>query len=181
MHRFAAYFQQGDMESNGKYITRSGQKCNYKTGPIIWGEPGTNGQHAFYQLIHQGQCLQNKPSFDIPSHLWNFWTKHYCFRSKISYLEEQDCCVLVLFIVLFKIIEEYYISLFTGTRLIPCDFLMPVKTQNPIQNGLHHEVNICILPLHLYWMVLYYDIMQVTINGVIFWCFYSICLKSQVV
>ena len=56
----------------------------------------------------------------------------------------------VLFIVLFKIIEEYYISLFTGTRLIPCDFLMPVKTQNPIQNGLHHEVNICILPLHLY-------------------------------
>ncbi|XP_061163062.1 glucose-6-phosphate isomerase-like [Saccostrea echinata] len=80
MHRFAAYFQQGDMESNGKYITRSGQKCNYKTGPIIWGEPGTNGQHAFYQLIHQ------------------------------------------------------------GTRLIPCDFLMPVKTQNPIQNGLHHEI-----------------------------------------
>ncbi|XP_022343170.2 glucose-6-phosphate isomerase-like [Crassostrea virginica] len=80
MHRFAAYFQQGDMESNGKYITRSCQKCNYKTGPIIWGEPGTNGQHAFYQLIHQ------------------------------------------------------------GTRLIPCDFLMPVKTQNPIQNGLHHEI-----------------------------------------
>uniref|UniRef100_K1PLN6 Glucose-6-phosphate isomerase n=1 Tax=Magallana gigas TaxID=29159 RepID=K1PLN6_MAGGI len=81
MHRFAAYFQQGDMESNGKYITRSGQRCAYKTGPIIWGEPGTNGQHAFYQLIHQ------------------------------------------------------------GTRLIPCDFLMPVKTQNLIQNGLHHEVN----------------------------------------
>lgn len=80
MHRFAAYFQQGDMESNGKYITRSGQRCAYKTGPIIWGEPGTNGQHAFYQLIHQ------------------------------------------------------------GTRLIPCDFLMPVKTQNPIQNGLHHEI-----------------------------------------
>lgn len=80
MHRFAAYFQQGDMESNGKYITRSGHRCAYKTGPIIWGEPGTNGQHAFYQLIHQ------------------------------------------------------------GTRLIPCDFLMPVKTQNPIQNGLHHEI-----------------------------------------
>ncbi|XP_069112196.1 glucose-6-phosphate isomerase-like [Argopecten irradians] len=80
LHRFAAYFQQGDMESNGKYITRSGQKVDYKTGPVIWGEPGTNGQHAFYQLIHQ------------------------------------------------------------GTRLIPCDFLMPVETHNPIQNGLHHEI-----------------------------------------
>uniref|UniRef100_A0A3P8X322 Glucose-6-phosphate isomerase n=1 Tax=Cynoglossus semilaevis TaxID=244447 RepID=A0A3P8X322_CYNSE len=54
MHRFAAYFQQGDMESNGKYITRSGARVNYQTGPIVWGEPGTNGQHAFYQLIHQG-------------------------------------------------------------------------------------------------------------------------------
>ncbi|KAJ8303334.1 hypothetical protein KUTeg_019730 [Tegillarca granosa] len=80
LHRFAAYFQQGDMESNGKYITRSGQKVDYKTGPVIWGEPGTNGQHAFYQLIHQ------------------------------------------------------------GTRLIPCDFLMPVETHNPVQNGLHHEI-----------------------------------------
>lgn len=77
MHRFAAYFQQventhsctellleyaisnavvlqGDMESNGKYITTKGNKVNYHTGPIVWGEPGTNGQHAFYQLIHQG-------------------------------------------------------------------------------------------------------------------------------
>nr|CAB3250583.1 glucose-6-phosphate isomerase-like [Phallusia mammillata] len=54
MHRFAAYFQQGDMESNGKYVTRSGAKVDYSTGPIVWGEPGTNGQHAFYQLIHQG-------------------------------------------------------------------------------------------------------------------------------
>ncbi|XP_067652767.1 glucose-6-phosphate isomerase-like [Haliotis asinina] len=80
MHRFAAYFQQGDMESNGKYVTRSGQRVDYTTGPIVWGEPGTNGQHAFYQLIHQ------------------------------------------------------------GTRLIPCDFLMPVETHNPIQNGLHHEI-----------------------------------------
>lgn len=80
MHRFAAYFQQGDMESNGKYITRSGQRVDYTTGPVIWGEPGTNGQHAFYQLIHQ------------------------------------------------------------GTRLIPCDFLMPVETQNPIQGGLHHQI-----------------------------------------
>ncbi|XP_051953333.1 glucose-6-phosphate isomerase-like [Xyrauchen texanus] len=54
MHRFAAYFQQGDMESNGKYITVNGGRVNYHTGPIVWGEPGTNGQHAFYQLIHQG-------------------------------------------------------------------------------------------------------------------------------
>ncbi|KAG1934065.1 glucose-6-phosphate isomerase [Pimephales promelas] len=57
MHRFAAYFQQGDMESNGKYITKSGTRVSYHTGPIVWGEPGTNGQHAFYQLIHQGTRL----------------------------------------------------------------------------------------------------------------------------
>lgn len=80
MHRFAAYFQQGDMESNGKYITRSGKRVSYTTGPIVWGEPGTNGQHAFYQLIHQ------------------------------------------------------------GTRLIPCDFIAPAKTHNPISHGVHHEI-----------------------------------------
>lgn len=57
LHRFAAYFQQGNMESNGKYVTRNGGKVDYTTGPIIWGEPGTNGQHAFYQLIHQGTHL----------------------------------------------------------------------------------------------------------------------------
>ena len=57
LDRFAAYFQQGDMESNGKYVDRNGKKVNYVTGPIIWGEPGTNGQHAFYQLIHQGTDL----------------------------------------------------------------------------------------------------------------------------
>jgi len=57
MHRFPAYFQQGNMESNGKSSDRNGQKINYQTGPIIWGEPGTNGQHAFYQLIHQGTKL----------------------------------------------------------------------------------------------------------------------------
>ena len=57
LSRFAAYFQQGDMESNGKYVGRDGKKVNYETGPIIWGEPGTNGQHAFYQLIHQGTKL----------------------------------------------------------------------------------------------------------------------------
>jgi glucose-6-phosphate isomerase len=77
MHRFAAYFQQGNMESNGKYVTRDGQEVNYTTGPIIWGEPGTNGQHAFYQLIHQ------------------------------------------------------------GTHLIPCDFIAPAISQNPI--GDHHQ------------------------------------------
>lgn len=57
MHRFAAYFQQGNMESNGKSVDRNGHKTSYTTGPIIWGEPGTNGQHAFYQLIHQGTKL----------------------------------------------------------------------------------------------------------------------------
>ena len=76
LHRFAAYFQQGNMESNGKYVGRDGKKVNYPTGPIIWGEPGTNGQHAFYQLIHQ------------------------------------------------------------GTHLIPCDFIAPARSHNPI--GDHH-------------------------------------------
>eukprot|EP00984_Skeletonema_dohrnii_P034933 scaffold34417_cov205-Skeletonema_dohrnii-CCMP3373.AAC.2 len=85
MHRFAAYFQQGDMESNGKYISRDGEKVNVQTGPIIWGEPGTNGQHAFYQLIHQ------------------------------------------------------------GTKLIPCDFLAPIETQNNVAKDLgapvdHHPI-----------------------------------------
>lgn len=77
MHRFAAYFQQGDMESNGKSTDRNGNRVEYQTGPIIWGEPGTNGQHAFYQLIHQ------------------------------------------------------------GTKLIPCDFIAPAQSHNPI--GDHHE------------------------------------------
>lgn len=57
MHRFAAYFQQGNMESNGKSVDRNGEPVNYNTGPIVWGEPGTNGQHAFFQLIHQGTHL----------------------------------------------------------------------------------------------------------------------------
>lgn len=75
LDRFAAYFQQGDMESNGKYVNRNGQKVNYATGPIIWGEPGTNGQHAFYQLIHQGTDLipadfiaAKKPQHDLKHH-----------------------------------------------------------------------------------------------------------------
>lgn len=57
LHRFSAYMQQGDMESNGKTVTRSGKPVEHSTGPVIWGEPGTNGQHAFYQLIHQGTRL----------------------------------------------------------------------------------------------------------------------------
>ena len=78
LHRFPAYFQQGDMESNGKQVDRTGREVAYQTGPIIWGEPGTNGQHAFYQLIHQ------------------------------------------------------------GTKLIPCDFLAPAISHNPI--GDHHVI-----------------------------------------
>lgn len=57
LHRFTAYFQQGNMESNGKSVSRDGQPLDYQSGPIVWGEPGTNGQHAFYQLIHQGTKL----------------------------------------------------------------------------------------------------------------------------
>ncbi len=57
LHRFPAYFQQGDMESSGKSVNRDGERVDYTTGPIVWGEPGTNGQHAFYQLIHQGTKL----------------------------------------------------------------------------------------------------------------------------
>jgi glucose-6-phosphate isomerase len=57
MHRFPAYFQQGNMESNGKSVDRDDKRVTYQTGPIIWGEPGTNGQHAFYQLLHQGTAL----------------------------------------------------------------------------------------------------------------------------
>lgn len=76
LHRLAAYFQQGNMESNGKTVDRNGERVDYSTGPIIWGEPGTNGQHAFYQLIHQ------------------------------------------------------------GTHLIPCDFIAPVHSLNPV--GDHH-------------------------------------------
>lgn len=57
MHKFPAYFQQGNMESNGKRVDRNGNPVNYATGPVVWGQPGTNGQHAFYQLIHQGSHL----------------------------------------------------------------------------------------------------------------------------
>ncbi|KAG5442913.1 Glucose-6-phosphate isomerase [Clonorchis sinensis] len=70
MSRFAAYFQQGDMESNGKFVTRASKEVDYATGPIVWGEPGTNGQHAFYQLIHQGTRLI-PADFLIPVHTQN--------------------------------------------------------------------------------------------------------------
>ena len=78
MHRFPAYFQQGNMESNGKHTDRNGKAVTYSTGPVVWGEPGTNGQHAFYQLVHQ------------------------------------------------------------GTHLIPCDFIAPAISHNPI--GEHHPI-----------------------------------------
>ncbi|GAB1868649.1 Glucose-6-phosphate isomerase [Camponotus japonicus] len=76
LHRFAAYFQQGDMESNGKYVTRSGKTVNYSTGPIVWGEPGTNGQHAFYQLLHQGTKLV-PADFIIPVQTQNQIAPHH--------------------------------------------------------------------------------------------------------
>jgi glucose-6-phosphate isomerase len=75
LSRFAAYFQQGNMESNGKRVTKDGTPVDYQTGPVVWGEPGTNGQHAFYQLLHQGTKLIPadfigfaKPSHDIGEH-----------------------------------------------------------------------------------------------------------------
>jgi glucose-6-phosphate isomerase len=76
MHRFPAYFQQGDMESNGKRVTREGQECQWSTGPILWGEPGTNGQHAFYQLIHQGTKLV-PCDFLAPIHTHNRLPGHH--------------------------------------------------------------------------------------------------------
>jgi glucose-6-phosphate isomerase len=76
MHRFPAYFQQGDMESNGKRVDRNGNVVDYSTGPIIWGEPGTNGQHAFYQLIHQGTKLI-PADFIAPVHSHNPVGNHH--------------------------------------------------------------------------------------------------------
>jgi glucose-6-phosphate isomerase len=76
LHRFAAYFQQGNMESNGKSIDRNGEPVHYQTGPIIWGEPGTNGQHAFYQLIHQGTKL-TPCDFIAPAISQNPLTDHH--------------------------------------------------------------------------------------------------------
>ncbi|MEQ6342389.1 MAG: glucose-6-phosphate isomerase [Gammaproteobacteria bacterium] len=76
LHRFSAYFQQGDMESNGKSVTRDGEKVDYATGPIIWGEPGTNGQHAFYQLIHQGTRVI-PADFIVPIETHNPVSEHH--------------------------------------------------------------------------------------------------------
>ncbi|MDN3688942.1 glucose-6-phosphate isomerase [Cyclobacterium jeungdonense] len=76
MHRFPAYFQQGNMESNGKCINREGKQVDYSTGPVIWGEPGTNGQHAFYQLIHQGTQLV-PCDFIAPAHTHNPLGDHH--------------------------------------------------------------------------------------------------------
>ncbi len=76
MHRFPAYFQQGNMESNGKSIDRNGDKVTYQTGPIIWGEPGTDGQHAFFQLIHQGTKLI-PADFLAPAISHNPWGDHH--------------------------------------------------------------------------------------------------------
>ncbi|GAB6058063.1 glucose-6-phosphate isomerase [Desulfonatronum parangueonense] len=76
LHRFPAYFQQGDMESNGKRVTRDGDVVDYSTGPVIWGEPGTNGQHAFYQLIHQGTKLI-PADFLAPAQSHNPLGKHH--------------------------------------------------------------------------------------------------------
>lgn len=76
MHRFAAYFQQGDMESNGKSTDRNGNRAEYSTGPVIWGEPGTNGQHAFYQLIHQGTKLI-PADFIVPMETHNPMGNHH--------------------------------------------------------------------------------------------------------
>jgi glucose-6-phosphate isomerase len=76
LHRFAAYFQQGNMESNGKSVDRNGEPVGYATGPVIWGEPGTNGQHAFYQLLHQG--TQMIPcDFIAPAHSHNLIDDHH--------------------------------------------------------------------------------------------------------
>jgi glucose-6-phosphate isomerase len=75
--RFPAYFQQGDMESNGKSVDRQGRAVNYATGPVIWGEPGTNGQHAFYQLLHQGTQLVPCDFIGFAQTPWSDWQDHH--------------------------------------------------------------------------------------------------------
>ena len=101
LHRFAAYFQQGNMESNGKVVDRSGEKINYLTGPVIWGEPGTNGQHAFYQLIHQGTSMipcdfiapsisHNPISDHHPKLLSNFFAQTEALMNGKTYQEVMD-------------------------------------------------------------------------------------------
>ena len=116
MHRFAAYFQQGDMESNGKYITRSGKRVDYHTGPIIWGEPGTNGQHAFYQLIHQGTV------FKLNSFL--SWFGNWCYT--VNILLQKLFFMFKLFIRL----RSLRLSSFCSKKYIfskLCNFLISFK------------------------------------------------------
>lgn len=97
MHRFPAYFQQGDMESNGKYITSEGSQVDYQTGPIIWGEPGTNGQHAFYQLIHQGTKLIPcdfigfiKPLHDLDDHHRKLMANYFAQTEALAFGLSQE-------------------------------------------------------------------------------------------
>ncbi|KAF6779135.1 hypothetical protein AHF37_01667 [Paragonimus kellicotti] len=154
MSRFAAYFQQGDMESNGKFVTRSAKEVDYATGPIVWGEPGTNGQHAFYQLIHQGTRLI-PADFLIPVHTHNpiqGGLHHEWVGGRYSLWS-----AIGLSIALYVEVDyatgpivwgepgtngqhAFYQLIHQGTRLIPADFLIPVHTHNPIQGGLHHEI-----------------------------------------
>ncbi len=77
LHRFPAYFQQADMESNGKSVDREGRETGYATGPLIWGEPGTNGQHAFYQLLHQGTEIVPCDFIGFSRTLWEGWEEHH--------------------------------------------------------------------------------------------------------
>jgi glucose-6-phosphate isomerase len=94
LHRFAAYFQQGDMESNGKSTDRNGRRVAYETGPIIWGEPGTNGQHAFFQLIHQGTKVI-PCDFIAPANSHNQLANHHqlllsnFFAQTLGYTDEE--------------------------------------------------------------------------------------------
>ncbi|MBU2459113.1 MAG: glucose-6-phosphate isomerase, partial [Nanoarchaeota archaeon] len=84
LHRFAAYFQQGDMESNGKSVDRSGKQVEYQTGPIIWGEAGTNGQHAFFQLFHQGTKLVPADFIAFAQRSPHQWDKNPKLKSRLG-------------------------------------------------------------------------------------------------
>ena len=118
---FSAYFQQGDMESNGKSVTKQGEWVNYSTGPVIWGQPGTNGQHAFYQLIHQGTRLI-PCDFQAAVHSQNPMGEHQSILLS-NYLAQTEALMKG------KTIEEARAELvkdgFTGDQL---DLLAPAKT-----------------------------------------------------
>lgn len=100
MHRFPAYFQQGNMESNGKTTDRNGNAVDYETGPIIWGEPGTNGQHAFYQLIHQGSKMipadfiaPAKSQNDIGDHHQKLLSNFFAQTEALAFGKDEDTVV----------------------------------------------------------------------------------------